>query len=221
MKKRMILPPLSSVSCSLDSKYSPKSSPLSSSLSCQKSPKSPHENLPLSLPPLVTHQPIFLLENYKIFWRIHKTALISIYYHLNCEYFEIISTLVTEDEEREDKGSEDGAGNEDIRLYVSLKSIVPLIENTSELQLVKLHRWDLVDRTMRKCAAEYIFGILDSDADGLLRLTKYDGLYFINHLDPHCLPLAFLSGRENVLFDLHVHQPASLTPVVIERSRLM
>jgi hypothetical protein len=129
----------------------------------------------LSLPPLVIHQPILLFENYKIFWRIHKTALISIYYHSNCCYFEIITSLINEEEDDE----EERVGEEENRLYVSLKSIVPLLENASEyaseLRSVKLHRGDLVDRIMRKCAAEYIFGILDSDADGLLRLTKYDG----------------------------------------------
>lgn len=112
-------------------------------------------------PAPIYHEPILLLEHYKIFWRIHQTALISIYFHLDCDFFEVIAYFV--DKLREE------------RLYVSNKSIIPIFENTSEMQMVKFLRWDLLDRSLRKCAAEYIFGIIDSDSFGYLCLTKYAG----------------------------------------------
>jgi hypothetical protein len=139
--------------------------PSSSSFSSRKkSPKQKAKEIEEAKLPALIQPPVLLLENYKIFWRIHKTALISIYYHSDSDFFEVI-TFFTEEE------------YEGLRLYVSMKSILPILENTSEMRLVKLLRWDLLDRSMRKCAAEYLFGILDSDADATLRLTRYDGTW--------------------------------------------
>jgi hypothetical protein len=178
-----------------------------SSSSRKKSPKQQNEKefVQESKLPSICQPPTLLLENYKIFWRIHKTALVSIYYHSDSDFFEVI-TYFTQEE------------YEGLHLYVSMNSIIPILENSSEMRLMKLLRWDLLDRSLKKCAAEYLYGILDSDADGALHLTRYDGeLWTLVSVSCHDQ----LVGRDNILLDLRATQPSNLIPVVVERSPTM